>query len=84
MTAWLLDLDPANVGIVYHEIGRSPDEERQRREASDWQKSAGLMSSVDLMMEYRPGLTREQAIAEVRRVREEEASLAAPVVPPTP
>ena len=85
MTAWLLDLDPSGVGIVYHEIGRSPDEERQSREATDWEKAAGLLSSVDVMMRYRPGLTREQAIAEVRRVREEEASLSpAPVVPPTP
>lgn len=77
MTAWLLDLDPANVGIVYHEIGRSPDEERQARDSTDWEKKAGLLSSVDVMMRYRPGLTREQALAEVQRVKSEEATLTA-------
>lgn len=75
--AWMLGMDPTGVGIVYHEVTRSPDEERQSRENDDWEKENGLISSVDLMMRRRPGLTREQALAEVLRVRAEEATLTA-------
>lgn len=71
----LVGADPAGIGIVYYEIGRSPDEERQQREADEWERAQGLISQVDLMMRRRPGLTREEAVAELRRVRAEEAEI---------
>jgi hypothetical protein len=68
-------VDPAGLGIVYREITSSPDEERESREADEWEASQGLISKIDLMMRRRPGLTREQARAEILRVRAEDAEI---------
>lgn len=75
VTCWLSGVDPAGLGIVYHEITSSPDEERAAREADEWEASQGLISKIDLMMRRRPGLTREQARAEIMRVRAEDAEI---------
>lgn len=58
--------------IVYHEVPRSPEEERAEREEQEWGLQRGLVSSVDLYMARHPGLSREQAIAELTRIRAEQ------------
>ena len=63
------------MGIVYHEIQASPDELRAEREGDDWDVSHGYASQVDVMMRRNPGMTRSQALAELARVKLEEAQL---------
>ena len=55
--------------IVYHRPPRSPGEERDLREADAWAVEHGYRSPVDVFLTRTPGLTREQAIAELRRVQ---------------
>lgn len=74
---WLLGLDDAGLGVVYHEIPLSPEEEREARTSMEWERTQGMVSSVDLLMMRRPGMQREQAVAELRRVRAEERALSA-------
>jgi len=67
--------------ISYQQIPLSPDEQKANREEEDHDKALGLVSTVDLWLRRHPGQTREEAILHLRRVREEEAALAAPVKP---
>jgi hypothetical protein len=73
--AALIGVDASAVGIVYHEIQASPDELRAEREGDDWDVSHGYASQVDVMMRRNPGMTRSQALAELARVKLEEAQL---------
>jgi len=73
----LLGLDVSTVGIVYHEIQASPDELRNEREGDEWSVENGYASQVDVMMRRNPGMTRPQAIAELKRIRADEAALEA-------
>jgi hypothetical protein len=77
--AYLAGLDPAGVGIVYHEVGKSPDEERAEREDQEWSLKNGFASSSDVMMARNPGMSREEALLELARIQRE-AGLAAPSV----
>lgn len=69
--AWLAGIDPTGTGITYHEIPKSPDELRQEQEADAFEVAQGLASPVDIYMRRHPGLDREQAIAELVRIRAE-------------
>jgi hypothetical protein len=73
----LLGLDVSTVGIVYHEIQASPDELRNEREGDEWSVSNGYASQVDVMMRRNPGMSRPQAIAELKRIAADEAALEA-------
>jgi len=79
--AVLLGLDADGVGIVYHEIPKSPDEDRAEREGQEWAVDQGYKSKIDVMIERNPGMTRDQAIAELRRIRADEEAIAAPARP---
>jgi len=79
--AALLGLDAAGVGIVYQEIEGSPDEERSEREGQEWEVTQGYRSKIDVMIERNPGMTREQAVFELRRIRADEAEIMAPARP---
>ena len=79
--AALLGLDAAGVGIVYQEIEGSPDEERSEREGQEWEVTQGYRSKIDIMIERNPGMTREQAVFELRRIRADEAEIMAPARP---
>lgn len=57
--------------VEYYQIPLSPQEERERREADSWEMEQGFKSPVDVMMERYPALSREDAIARLRRVAEE-------------
>jgi hypothetical protein len=67
--------------ISYQQIPLSPDEEKAQREQETHDKDLGLISSVDLWLRRHPGQSREEAVLHLRRVREEEAALSAPVNP---
>jgi len=41
----------------------------------------GYKSKIDVMIERNPGMTRDQAIAELRRIRADEEAIAAPARP---
>lgn len=73
----LLGIDVSGVGIVYHEIQASPDELRNERDGDTWSVEHGYASQVDVMMRRNPGMTREQAIAELKRIAADEAALEA-------
>ena len=73
----LLGIDVSTVGIVYHEIQASPDELRNEREGDEWSVENGYASQVDVMMRRNPGMTRPQAIAELKRIAADEAALEA-------
>ena len=66
------DADP-DVSITYHQIRRSPDEERQEREALEWSVAQGVASPVDVYLAQHPSATREQAIEELVRVARDRA-----------
>lgn len=63
--------------VVYHEIERSPDEERQEREAQEWAVANGQASPVDVYISRNPGASREQAIADLARIRRDMAEIEA-------
>lgn len=73
----LLGIDVSTVGIVYHEIQASPDELRNERDGDTWSVEHGYASQVDVMMRRNPGMTRPQAIAELKRIAADEAALEA-------
>jgi len=65
--------------ISYQQIPLSPDEERAQREQEDHDKSLGLISTVDLWLRRHPGQSRAEAVLHLRRIREEETLLSAPL-----
>lgn len=75
--AALLDIAISEIGVVYHEIERSPDEERQSREADRELVAMGQLSPVDMYVRDHPGLTREQAIAALAQVGADRARIEA-------
>jgi hypothetical protein len=68
---YLANIDPAGIGIVYHEIGKGPEEERADREDQEWALKNGLLSPSDVMMLRNPGMSRGDALAELARVQRE-------------
>lgn len=64
-------IDAASISIQYTEIAKSPDEERQHREALQWRVENGMMSPIDMYLELNPGMTREAAAVELRRIATE-------------
>ena len=66
---------PVGYDVDYYEIPMSPAEERDRRDATTWEISSGLASPVDAYIERHPSLTREEALIELARIRQEIASL---------
>lgn len=58
--------------VVYAQIPLSPEELQARRQHLLELVGAGLMSRVDAYLELHPGLTREQAAAELKRIRAED------------
>lgn len=68
---YLSGVDPAGIGIVYHEIGKGPEEERADREDQEWALKNGLLSPSDVMMLRNPGMSREDALIELARVQRE-------------
>ena len=64
--------------VEYRQIPISPDEAKQQFELLQAQQTSGLLSTVDLYLAIHPGVSREAAIAELRRVRAEEALLTEP------
>ena len=77
--AWCLGWDPGAFAIAYTEIRASPDEEREQRESDEWEVAQGLASIVDVYQRRNPGLTREEAITQLRRIREDERQINAAV-----
>ncbi len=59
--------------IVYHRAPRSPQEERNQRERDEWLVSNGYRSRVDVHKERYPGLSTADALADLRRIQEEQA-----------
>lgn len=76
---YLVGIDPAGTGIIYHEIGKGPDEERAEREDQEWALKNGLMSQSDVMMARNPGMSREDAVTELARIQRE-AGMQSPAV----
>lgn len=73
--ASLLGLETSDVGILYYEIARTPEEQRAELEVDQAELQTGQVSRIDLMMRRNPGLSREQALIEVVRVAREEAEV---------
>jgi hypothetical protein len=70
--------------IVYAEVPLGADELRAQSEQLDARLRRGTMSRVDVYMQDHPGVTREHAIAELKRIRREEAEIeAAATIEPT-
>lgn len=62
--------------ITYPALPLSSEEVRSQREDVLAKIDAGLMSKVDAYMRLHPGLTRDQAIGELRRIQTENAMFA--------
>lgn len=65
------------VSITYHEIRRSPAEERQHLEALQWDLEHGVMSPVDIYIARHPGTSRDQALQELARIEQDRAAIKA-------
>lgn len=72
--------------IEYRQIPLSPDEQQQQLDYDIAQRDQGLISTVDLYMRQHPGVSRDTAISELKRIRAEEAMLTAeaPATPAPP
>lgn len=57
-----------DVGILYAPIPLSPDEEAAIRDEDEWRVKQGLMSPIDLFVEWHPGSTRADAVTELARI----------------
>lgn len=82
--AKLLDIARANgataatmdgFGILYDEIDASPEEEAAERAESEWMVAQGMMSPIDLYIEWHEGATREDAVRELARVASDKAAI---------
>jgi hypothetical protein len=62
---------PVGYDVDYYEIPMSPAEEKDRRDATTWAIESGLQSPVDAYLERHPSLTRDEARAELARIRRE-------------
>lgn len=62
--------------IVYHRPPRSPGEEKDARERDAWLVENGYRSRVDVYRARYPGLSTDDAIADLRRIRRDEALVA--------
>lgn len=69
--AGLIQGDPGAVTVRYHEIEKSPEEQRAERESLDWDLSHGQRSAIDVYMERNPGTTRDDAIAALARIAQD-------------
>lgn len=76
MLAAQLGLPDADVGVLYFEIPLTADETRTQLEVDARELETGVVSRVDVMMRRNPGITREQAIAEIVRIARDEAEIA--------
>ena len=77
-------IDADEVGLLYRPIPESPNEQRAARERDEWDIDHGLASRVDLYLDRHPGVTREAAIAELRRIAAEERAINAAAPEPDP
>ena len=75
VACWLLGLEPAGLGVLYDEIELSPVEQKADLESDQAEIAMGIASRVDVLMRRRPGLSRKQAIAELRRIAAEEREI---------
>jgi hypothetical protein len=64
--------------VIYRDLPLSPDELRERRTNIVELMGAGLLSPVDAYAELHPGMTREQAQADLLRIRQERALFSSP------
>jgi hypothetical protein len=69
--------DEAGYSVVYTSTTETPDEEKARREQLQFERSEGLVSQIDMWMEYHPGATRTDAVRALTRVQADEAELTA-------
>lgn len=69
--------------IAYPSLPLSSEEVRSQREDLLAKVSAGLLSKVDAFLRLNPGLSREQALAELQRIQRENMALSA-LTNPTP
>ena len=54
--------DEAGYSVVYTSTTETPDEEKARREQLQFERAEGLVSQIDMWMEYHPGATRTDAV----------------------
>lgn len=77
------DLPEDGYRVRYRSIPMSPQERKAMREHHKEMIDAGLMSKVDAVLEQNPGMTRDQAKAQLLRIQAENAEYA-PGMAPTP
>lgn len=65
------DHPETGMSIVYPAVPKSPEEIAAQREDESHRLDNGLASPVDIYLERNPGVTREQAIVELARIRSE-------------
>lgn len=64
-----------DVGILYAPIPLSPDEEKAIRDEDEWRVKQGLMSPIDLFVEWHPGSTRADAVTELARIAKDKQEI---------
>jgi hypothetical protein len=81
--AALLGLEPTTWSVRYQSLPPSPEELAEHRNQTDAELRWGVRSTVDVYLEKFPEQTREQAIAALRRIAEDNAAIKpAPTSPP--
>ena len=73
--AWLKGLSIEGLGVQYYELELSTTEMEAKARTDQAELAMGIVSQVDVLMSRRPGLTREQALEHLRRVRQDEAEV---------
>jgi hypothetical protein len=70
--------------LNYAIIPLGPDEAAAEREQNDWDVEHGLVSVVDLYLRRNPTRTRAEAVADLRRIKAENAMFDEPTEPQQP
>lgn len=69
------DAPESGWSIEYRQIPIGADEQQALLDYGISQRSAGLLSTVDLYLQLHPGVSREAAVAELQRIRRDEQLL---------
>jgi hypothetical protein len=70
-----LNLPESGYSLTYAKIGATADEEQGERDQLDWEQQKGHKSEVDVYIAKHPGTSPEAAVAELVRVRVDQARL---------
>lgn len=61
--------------VVYYRIPKSPQQQKDQREAQDWEVERGYRSKIDVYMERNAGVSRADAVLALQRIQADHAEI---------